>query len=136
MKSINFYVYNTSGEILRTGSCTRQDVSLQAKAGETAVPYNGTITYISDELHHVVDGKVVNKPAPSYSVKNEQAMKDLRLRRGLLLASCDWTQVSDSPLSELVQIDWQVYRQELRDLPATQSDIENINDLIFPIKPA
>ena len=41
----------------------------------------------------------------------------LRTERDALLASSDWTQASDSPLTDEVKATWVTYRQELRDLP-------------------
>jgi hypothetical protein len=41
----------------------------------------------------------------------------LRGRRDELLAKSDWTQGSDSPLSDEQKAEWRKYRQELRDLP-------------------
>lgn len=44
-----------------------------------------------------------------------------RLRNGRL-SKCDWTQVSDSPLSAGDVTLWATYRQTLRDLPANTVD--------------
>ena len=45
----------------------------------------------------------------------------IRLARTRRLAKCDWTQSSDSPLSEEKKKEWATYRQALRDLPANSS---------------
>jgi Phage tail assembly chaperone protein len=42
-----------------------------------------------------------------------------RARRDGLLAVCDWTQMSDAPLTSAQQTAWRDYRAALRDLPAT-----------------
>jgi hypothetical protein len=42
-----------------------------------------------------------------------------RATRNSLLADCDWTQASDSPLTDEVKATWATYREALRDLPAT-----------------
>lgn len=55
----------------------------------------------------------------------------LRNQRDYLLKQSDWTQMPDSPLTEEKKQEWQVYRQALRDLPATV----DINNIEFPIKP-
>lgn len=49
----------------------------------------------------------------------------LRNMRDILLRESDWTQFTDSPLSESKKNEWKTYRQSLRDLPATESDPEN-----------
>ena len=40
----------------------------------------------------------------------------VRQQRNGLLAACDWTQLSDSPLSTAAKTSWQTYRQALRDV--------------------
>lgn len=39
----------------------------------------------------------------------------MRETRNRLLAESDWTQLSDAPVGSL---DWQIYRQNLRDVPS------------------
>ena len=41
-----------------------------------------------------------------------------RARRDLLLADSDWTQLTDSALTEEKKTEWATYRQALRDVPA------------------
>lgn len=43
---------------------------------------------------------------------------DIAVRRDIRLAASDWTQLSDSPLSEVKKAEWAVYRQALRDIPS------------------
>ena len=57
----------------------------------------------------------------------------LRKMRGILLRESDWTQFTDSPLTDSKKTEWKTYRQSLRDLPATESDPENVT---FPTKPS
>ena len=56
----------------------------------------------------------------------------LRHMRNTLLIESDWTQFTDSPLTDSKKNEWKTYRQSLRDLPATESDPENAT---FPTKP-
>ena len=53
--------------------------------------------------------------------------------RDILLKESDWTQFTDSPLTDSKKPEWKTYRQSLRDLPATESDPENAT---FPTKPS
>lgn len=46
----------------------------------------------------------------------DEAEENIRERRDKLLSLCDWTQILDSPLSDENKIEWQTYRQELRDI--------------------
>ena len=57
----------------------------------------------------------------------------LRHYRDTLLRESDWTQFTDSPLTDSKKTEWKRYRQSLRDLPATESDPENAT---FPTKPS
>ena len=57
----------------------------------------------------------------------------LRHYRDTLLRESDWTQFTDSPLSDSKKTEWKTYRQSLRDLPATEADPENAT---FPTKPS
>lgn len=71
----------------------------------------------------------VERPAPTL----EQALNDLRARRGLLLAASDYTQMPDAPLTEASRDAWRIYRQALRDLPETVNDLAAIQ---WPLPPS
>lgn len=60
-----------------------------------------------------------------------QLWENIRNKRNQLLLECDWTQLSDSPLTVEKKTEWQTFRQELRDI-TNQSDPRNI---IWPTKP-
>jgi hypothetical protein len=64
--------------------------------------------------------------------KKDMAWQALRDRRNMLLSESDWTQVADSPLNQQDRDAWKKYRQELRDMPETMLDPENV---VWPIKP-
>ncbi len=49
--------------------------------------------------------------------KQAQAWTALRMERDRRIAATDWTQLSDAPLTSGEQIEWQQYRQALRDVP-------------------
>ena len=55
--------------------------------------------------------------------------------RDQMLAQCDWTQVSDSPLSTDMKNAWAGYRQELRDITNTLDGIQNLEDVNWPTSP-
>jgi hypothetical protein len=55
----------------------------------------------------------------------------IRTDRNQRLADCDWTQLSDAPLTNTKTANWASYRQSLRDI-TTQSDPFNIN---WPVAP-
>jgi hypothetical protein len=59
----------------------------------------------------------------------------IRQQRIGLLASSDWTQSPDSPLSPELKQAWAAYRQALRDLPDEQANVNSINDVVWPTQP-
>ena len=50
-----------------------------------------------------------------------EPMKLLRVERNKLIAETDWTQANDIPFLAPKKKEWQIYRQQLRDLPANSS---------------
>jgi hypothetical protein len=54
------------------------------------------------------------------------------IRDGMLSRS-DWTQLPDSPLTEVKRAEWATYRQALRDI--TETYAENLLDTEFPNSP-
>ena len=57
-------------------------------------------------------------------------MEELRRKRDKLLIESDWTQNRDLTLTN--DEEWIKYRHDLRDLPQTTTDINNVE---YPIKP-
>jgi len=64
--------------------------------------------------------------------KIDNKWNQIRSIRNQYLSDCDWTQLSDSPLTTEQKTDWAEYRQELRDV-TLQEDPFNI---VWPIKPS
>ena len=52
----------------------------------------------------------------------------IREKRDALLAACDWMATSDLTMTDA----WKAYRQALRDVPSTESDVDNIT---WPTEP-
>jgi hypothetical protein len=63
--------------------------------------------------------------------ENNQLWETIRNERNRLLQESDWTQLPDSPLTLEKKSEWEMYRQELRDV-TNQTDPKNI---IWPTKP-
>lgn len=59
---------------------------------------------------------VADLTAEEIQSSKDSAMNQIRATRNTLLASCDWTQISDSTADKTA---WATYRQALRDLPST-----------------
>jgi len=71
----------------------------------------------------VVNGKIVRDPEPDID-----ALIYAREIRSARLASSDWTQALDVPLTDTKKAEWAVYRQQLRDFPALVSSRVNDNE--------
>lgn len=65
-------------------------------------------------------------------VTDTQRVSIMRLLRDGLLAQSDWTQLADSPLTEAKQNEWKVYREALRDFPASWTPADTAE---FPKEP-
>ena len=104
-----------------------QDFAVEADAVNHVEAYGG---FVAPDPGGETSYWVVDEAAKT--VVNDQAQADadtlasswvkLRTERDALLVSSDWTQFIDSPLDDEAKDDWAIYRQELRDLPATTDD--------------
>lgn len=66
--------------------------------------------------------------AEAFEIKAAQVRRD----RNNHLAACDWTQLSDAPLTTEQKALWAAYRQELRDISAHEQFPWNV---AFPVRP-
>ena len=60
---------------------------------------------------------------------------EIRRNRNERLALSDWTQFPDSPLTPEKKAEWAAYRQALRDVPANNSEVVDLADIIWPTSP-
>jgi hypothetical protein len=65
----------------------------------------------------------------------DRAIAGLRSKRNSLIASSDWTVLSDSPLSAELKTAWLEYRQDLRDITEGVNTVAKVNEVVFPDKP-
>jgi hypothetical protein len=116
-----FVIYNSSGQILWAG--TNDSDIAQNKDGEFELECD----WPDDIENYVVSGGALSrKPQTVIDQRvSEERISKLRGQRDALLASSDWTQAADSPLSDAKKAEWATYRQQLRDLPANTSDPAN-----------
>jgi hypothetical protein len=96
--------------------------------------------------HKLVDGvkieltsqEIVQRQAEATAWANgafDRAIAGLRQKRNSLIASSDWTVLSDSPLSETEKTAWLEYRQDLRDITEGLNTEAKVKAVIFPDKP-
>ena len=84
------------------------------------------------QIINVETGKIETRDYSESEIAEltEQAWNRLRNDRNSLLAASDWTVLGDSPTPTAA---WKVYRQALRDLPASTSDPLNV---VWPTPPS
>lgn len=120
---INFIVYNSDGDILRTGLAPESQVDLQAGDGEFVMR-----GMADDSKHKIVDGEIVDKPVATPKI----SIDEIRYERNTLIAKTDWTQIPDAPLTDEKKAQYRAYRQALRDLPSKYDTITDIAEVNFP----
>lgn len=132
---ISYIVYNSNGEILRTGYCSPSDLSNAANTGEFVMEGAADA-----RTQKIVDGNIVSKTdvpirEASEDLKDTQAR--LRVYRNELLVECDWTQLADVSASMTAEekTAWTTYRQALRDFPASNSTVSDFSTLNWPVSP-
>jgi len=82
----------------------------------------------------VADGNIqINVITQTDAEIKQQKLSVIRSKRDELLATSDWTQFIDSPLTDEKKKDWQTYRQALRDMP--DKGCTDLDNPIWPIKP-
>ena len=96
--------------------------------------------------HKLVDGveieltaqEITQRQAEATAWANgafERAIAGLRSKRNALIASSDWTVLSDSPLSAELKTAWLEYRQDLRDITEGVNTEAKVKAVVFPDKP-
>lgn len=78
--------------------------------------------------YKVVNGLHTYSP---YAQNQEENLESIRLKRDNLLLESDWTQLSDSPITEEKKLDWKIYRQQLRDVTINN----NLVNIVWPTPP-
>jgi hypothetical protein len=115
-----------------------QDFAVEADAINHVEQYGGfccpnpggsTSYWVVDEAAQTV----TNNQAQADADALERSWNRLRMKRDSLLASTDWTQAADSPLTDEVKATWATYRQELRDLPETHAS--DPDAVVWPTPP-
>ena len=83
----------------------------------------------NEELNQVIE-TVVDLANPT-----DLILDSVRVTRDKLLAESDWTQLPDVTFNAGVKASWAAYRQALRNVPATNSSVTSIDDVVWPSPP-
>ena len=92
--------------------------------------------------HKLVDGiqiplsaeEIAQRQADEIAWNNgafDRSLASLRAKRNSLLAATDYLALSDNTLSAAMSS----YRQSLRDITEGLSTVEEVNSVVFPVKP-
>lgn len=73
---MHFVVYDKTGQILRSGTCSRQSFSLQANDGEFVMEAYGRV---DDSMYKVVEGKIQAKTAVEIEDSKSTSVGDANL---------------------------------------------------------
>ena len=121
---IYYTKYKTdTGEITSTGvtNVTLNNISLES--GESVIEGN----------YNVQEYKIIGGEAVAQTVS---IWPGVRALRDNLLSESDWTQLSDSPLTDSKKTEWATYRQTLRDIPSSQSSVTDKSNITWPTEPS
>jgi hypothetical protein len=80
------------------------------------------------------DAEIAQRQAEEIAWNNgafDRSLASLRAKRNALLAQTDYLALSDNTLSAAMSS----YRQSLRDLTEGLSTVEQVNSVVFPVKP-
>lgn len=124
-------LYNkTTGEIVGCANLSETQLS-KVLSEQPEVDYINIYTTGSKSIAVDVNTKKLKKVTPP----SQNITGLIRQQRMGLLASTDWTQMPDSPLSPGLKQAWADYRQALRDLPDEQGNVNSITDVVWPTPP-
>ena len=97
--------------------------------------------YVPSTDEFIFIGEAPNKHATwsnelgGWEFNREDLINDVRVERNRKLSLTDWTQVTDSPLTEEQRIEWKNYRQSLRDVTDNLGVILSTAEVNWPTTP-
>ena len=96
----------------------------------TAVDDEGNITEETNPANFGVTWAEIS--AKKTELENDEPLKLLRIHRNVKLAETDWVVTMHKELGTNIPAAWKTYRQELRDITETYSDLDSV---VWPTKP-
>lgn len=90
-----------------------------------------------EEIKIILDENNIARPVMEVRQMTQAEKVDawVRMPRNFDLASSDWTQMADSPLSQEKKAEWAAYRQQLRDLTKVFANVQDPGEVKPPAKP-
>ena len=91
---------------------------------------------IGDPTYEMGEDGVVRQVNTVREMTQEEKVEHwVRRPRNYLLATSDWTQVPDVPMSDALRKKWKDLRQELRNMTETYADIQHPDEVEWPAAP-
>ena len=109
-----------SDETLQEFGMYRVFNATQPELTDTQVLQEDSPIFSSEDQRWTQVWRVRDMTAEEVQQRNDSQSASVRAERGNLLVASDWTQVDDSPLTNIKKAEWATYRQALRDV-TTQS---------------
>jgi hypothetical protein len=72
----------------------------------------------------------------TWTLNSDALFSEIRTQRNQLLFDSDWTQIADSPLTDAKKAEWVTYRTGLREIPADNSTVTELAEVVWPTKPS
>ena len=124
MREFTAVVSHSNGAITKY-----QDFDSKADADAHVATYGGKVVQDLDNqlAYWNVSGDTPSKDTDQLAADVlADKWASIRSKRDNLIAKSDWTVATDTPLSDSVKAKWVTYRKALRDLPASESDPDDI----------
>lgn len=80
------------------------------------------------------DGTKAEKEAAYQAGLDANAASGVRAKRDALLAECDWIVIMHTEKGTNIPLEWEVYRQALRDI-TSHANFPHLTDTDWPVKP-
>lgn len=130
---MSYFVYLNDGGYIVSKLQTEVEADNLIAANDDGVMSKIAAPTDSDTVNYLnyIDGNFVAETQADIHAENLIAFREVRNNK---LAASDWTQVLDSPLSDSKKIEWQTYRQLLRDM-TSQEGFDPLNPT-YPTEPS
>ena len=97
------------------------------------------INFVGGHNREMNDAEIAINEALQAEIAIENVAREevlSRQMRDALLAACDWTQTSDSPLASAKKTAWATYRTALRNLPTADAKWPDHIEITWPTEPS
>jgi len=125
-----FNRFESNGSVLEKINSADADPVFESEApsvsNDQIAEWDGAVK-IGDNWYR--NWKITDVPGRT-TLENQVKLFQVREKRNKLLSLSDWTQFSDSPLSEETKRLWAIYRQQLRDVTT-----QPIDSIVWPKSP-